>query len=329
LSIVPSLFSTLSGDSSMQEFLHKLIGDLLGSDPGAGARCRDECGLIDPAVDHVVDRVSNRLRGISDYRDRLRGPVANVLGHIDRMVESVPSGFFCSRDNYVHDRRVNAFFVSPQHLSEVFSASREVRALFEANPGLSECWGLLCMQRKEMRRLGMDLVGDQVMKDVPQQVVHFTDHQILSPGPSEADARHALKCCIFNNLIDYARSLVDQVRQEQDQRRLRSRSSRKPAKRADTMTFRVPTLEDHLQLLVETLSSPQELMSAREVRMNIDRMGVIREKPVSAGYREELALTEIKVVEKGTRVGALVGFRRDDLLPTQNPSRNADIFLAM
>jgi hypothetical protein len=326
----------------VQEFLQRLFDRLIGeesADEGLSAGEKDaRDALLAQAIEHVVDKVSSRFKGLSGYQSRLRQPVTRALNHIDAMVDRVPTGFLCSRSTFVNDRRVNAFFVSPKHLSEVFSASKEVRQLFADQPLVDECWGLLCMHLERRQHLGMDVIGSALVKDVKLQVVNFTDHQIVSPGISEKDARKALKCCIFNNLLEYAQARIVQARNQQDG--LWSQPPCDASTDADGIScdedgqderlHRGPmTLEDHFEHLLHILSNPEEFLRLRKAAIHIDRMGVVRDDDDPRGGSDPLELTEIDVSGKASRVGALVIFRRDELLPAKDQMRNAEIFLAM
>ncbi len=182
----------------ISEFLQSAYSRLVtgavdGAEPGGdwGA-----CGAtLSQAVEHVVDETYPRLRIIPSYGQRLSGPVSKAFHHVDTLVEQIPEAIPCHRSAFVSDTRVNAFFSGPQQLLEVFSQSRDVRELFDTMPDAHECWALLCMRKEERQRFGLALEGDEVRKDVMQTGVSFTDHQLVSPGCTEADARKALKCC--------------------------------------------------------------------------------------------------------------------------------------
>ena len=90
-------------------------------------------GNLTGAVEHVVEELSSRLRAVPNYARRLRDPLARTFEHIDRVAESVPGTLRCSHSAFGEDPRINAFFVSPDHIREVFSQSEEVRSLFDGD----------------------------------------------------------------------------------------------------------------------------------------------------------------------------------------------------
>jgi hypothetical protein len=319
--------------------------DALSTAEGPSPAC---AGTLDQAVEHVVDETSARLRAVPGYARRLRDPVVTALRAVDRMVETIPDTLPCCRATYRSDPRVNAFFVNYTGLQEVFSQSGEVRDLFDGNARADQCFALLCMHRDENRQLGMGMDGDVLRRDVLQTTVSFTDHQLVSPGLDEADARCALKCCIFNNLVAHIRmeSADAQTRAEELERRaqawrarLRRAAMGSPAyavlrrevesieTELHTPALRLATLGDHFRYVADALSNPHKLVSSRQYSIFVDRLGVRHDGPGEAGARE-LPLSEIHVAGRRPRVACLVSFPRAELLPERDFVREASLFLA-
>jgi len=161
--------------------------------------------MLARTIEHVVDETDSRIRIVPNYARRLKKPVENVFRLIDELVESLPKPLDCRRSSYTRDGTVRALFASPVHMQKVFSESSDIRRFFDEHPDQEECWSLMCMQKNERRQAGMAMVGDRIVRDVLQTVVSFSDHQLMSPGRSEEDARCALKSCIFDSLLMHAR----------------------------------------------------------------------------------------------------------------------------
>ncbi len=306
---------------------------------------------IDQVAELVIDHASSRLRALPGSVRRLRGPVTKALAYIDEMVERVPEAVPCRRSAFREDPRVNAFFVDHKHLLEVFSRSKEVRELFDANPEATECFALLCMFREERRQLGMALVDDRVHKDVMQTTVSFSDHQIVSPGTDEADARCALKCCIFKSLIGYIQKQSSQAEAhahdlENRHRALSARLKRlelHPSSGGDKAGLRrqlqaiegqlqgegprMITLEDRLGFVIDVLSHPEQVLKGENRSIFLDRLGV-KHDTLEAGAAYELPFVEIHVGRQRPRIASLVCFPREELLPERDFLKEASVFLA-
>jgi len=306
-------------------------------------------GDLAQAVEHVVGETYSRLRLLPGYSRRLKGPIISTLRHINTLVEGMPGGFLCCRSTFSDDPRVNAFFVDPRHLQEVFSRNAQVRDLLGANPEAPECWALLCMRKEERRQLGISLVGDAVQRDVMQTAVSFTDHQLIAPGRSEAEARHSLKCCIFNGLLRYIRRQADdaksrvmllEVRRKSLHGRVKlavsepgSESLEELQKMIDDLEReltqvapRLASLEDYLDFVASVLENPAQYLDGCASSICVDRMG-IKQEGNGAATGNEIPLYRIRIATHAPRIGALVRFPRSELLPRQHFAQNADLFL--
>lgn len=337
----------------VQEMFARLRGGTRPTPHWDPDRAPPGCSEVLPqAVEHLVDRVSDRLRALPGYARALRAPLLQVLHHVDQMVESMPGSLLCSRDTFAVDPKVNAFFVSPTHLQEVFSQSEEVRRLFEAAPSADECWALLCMEKKERRQPGLALVRGQLQRDVLQTTVSFSEHQVVAPGHSEEHARQALKCCIFNAVLAHLRQRIETAKGQTDDLTARLQMLRKrqralsdgPESRHSRIELQIAiagveselanvdpqiaTLEDQLRYLVAALGNPSELLSTAQRPLHLSRLGVkIDEGSEEPGY--ELLLSEIRIATQQPRIGAMVRFPRNELLPKMEFLRRADLFLSL
>ncbi len=336
--------------SFLQDMFQRVGGAFapVDSDEEANLTCS---GALSQAVEHVVDETYTRLRLLPGYARRLKGPLATTFRYIDGLVEAVPEAVPCCRSAFSDDPRVNAFFVNPRHLQEVFSCSAQVRDLLDAHPETDECWALLCMRKEERKQLGMSLVGDAVRRDVMQTAVSFTDHQIIAPGGSEAEARGSLKCCIFNGLLGYVRKRADDARTgnmklEIRRKSLRSRlrqaapgqggeSVKELQKKIDDLelelvqvTPRLSSLEDHLDFVADVLDNPAQYLNGCASSIRLSRLG-IKHEGGGDSLGNEVPLYQIRVASHSPRIGALVRFPRTELLPRQDFVQNADLFLAL
>lgn len=307
----------------------------------------DQCEpCIEQAMDLLIDETEPRIRLIPGYEERLRAPIVAAFGYIGSMVDLLPAALRCSRSTYVSDARTNAFFANPEQMCEVFSSSREVRELFNAMPMAAECWGLLCMRMNESRRLGVALDGDQIRRDVLQTHISFSDHQVMSPGHSEDDAREALKCCIFKNLAVFVQRQMTKAKRAQlahDTRRRvldgRIRSAHDEAERTRLQAeleeldrqpgrgTRFGTLDDYLDFVESTLRNTEEFVACRNREVRVSRLGVqISNDDPEQGLA--FPVTEISVASHAPRIAALACFPRGELLPGRDIVKEANLFFA-
>jgi hypothetical protein len=208
------------------------------------------------------------------------------------------------------------------------------------------------MHRVERRQLGMALVGDAVRGDVLQTTVSFTDHQIIAPGCTEVEARRSLKCCVFNGLLSYVRTTVSAAKSRSVELETRRKALharlRQPAVQQGsdesrealqseiqrlegelgTEDLRLVSLEDRLEFVGQVLGNPAQYLSSCTCSIRLSRLGIKLEgDPSEVGY--EIPLSEIRIASQPPRVGALVRFPRQELLPQQDLLARADLFLAL
>jgi len=307
------------------------------------------CGAtLSQAVEHVIDETYPRLRIVPSYGQRLSGPVSSAFRYIDTLVEQIPEALSCNRAAFVNDIRVNAFFSGPGQIQEVFSQSTEVRDLFRAKPDAPECWALLCMRKTERRQFGMQLNGDEVRKEVMQTGVSFSDHQVVSPGCTEEEARSALKCCVFNSLLAYIRRRSKTAKEQSSEWENRRRVLRGRLRFARNQTealrleeeireveqqlagqsLHLHTPDDHIDFMTDVLSNPQQYVARENISMRLNRMGIKLDDD-NTTPNCQVTLCEIRVACHEPRVATLVRFPREELLPHQDYLRKADLFLAV
>lgn len=309
-------------------------------------------GTLDTAVEHVVDELDARLRVAPGYSRVLKGPVSTTFKYIHEVSESVPGPVLCCRSTFLDDPRVNAFFVGPDHIQEVFSQSGKVRKFFDADPLAEECWALLCMRKEEKRQLGMALINGEVRSDVMQTLVSFTDHQVVSPGVDAESARCALKCCMLKGLLTHikhyvagaksrTREIEDRIRVLQARLRSLDRTDNAQQRREALLTQiqsceqqlsgdgpRLRTIKDQLNFVADALSDPAGYLTTESCSLRLNRMAVKLEEPFSEpGF--DLILSVINIASHKSRVSSLVRFPRDELLPHVDFLEQSDIFLAV
>ena len=304
------------------------------------------------ASEYIVDQTCPQLRAISGYRRRLKGPVIDAFSYIDELVEHIPASFLCARSTLSSDPRVKSFFVNPHHLQEVFSQNKDVRKIFDENPLAAECCALMCMRMEEHQTFGVALLGDRILREVLQTTVSFTQHQLYTPGVSEADARRALKCCILNGILTHIREKLIEAKTVHIEHRKQLSMLRvqlREAEEADAIerergalrmqieelentlihaAQRPPTLQDHFALVADMLLYADQFISAGSRHLHLTHMGIkVDQKSNEPAY--DFDITEIRIGNKEPRVAALVRFPRCELLPKTEFLLRADSLFAV
>ncbi|SDY08830.1 hypothetical protein [Nitrosomonas sp. Nm33] len=285
--------------------------------------------LIEKAIERAVDGTDRRIRAIGQYRKRLHQPVELTIDHVISTVDALPAPIEISPRAFGQDSCLRAFFVSTDHLREVFGNFKTVRNYLTdlTGPFPEQIFGLLSMVMEEHKVFGVELVGETLRREVMQVTVNFSNHRYLGPTSNELDTRRELKKRAFDFLIEKA---LERIAGERSKRRELDRQWYLLQQKLNTMKAGNwgldPMLTDHeqqhpdlaaleaeievierelgqfhtdnlgleesLASVIDTLSHPAAWFASREIRLRLDSMG-IKIQDSSTVPSKEIVLTEI------------------------------------
>lgn len=183
---------------------------------GRETRGRYPESLIDLATERAVDGTDSRLRLLPGYRKRLREPVIKAIDHVVALVDAIQEPLPADAREHGVEPRLAAVFSSAGDMLDRFGRDPALSAFLASaeGRGAGRVTALLLAERVERTILGMELVGDQVRRDVPQIAVSFAGHRLLDPHPSEAETRRQLKRRAFDHLLTLALTRIAEARVE-------------------------------------------------------------------------------------------------------------------
>jgi hypothetical protein len=172
--------------------------------------------LIEMAIERAVDGTDSRLRLVPGYRKRLREPVIHAIDHVVALVDDIPATVAAGPGAYRNDVRLAALFASAAEMQQVFARDRALSEYLSGGEGLGaeRVTALLMARREEKHIFGMDLVGDQVRREVAQVSVSFSGHHLLEPRTVEKECRRFLKRRAFDHLLALALAQIAESRVE-------------------------------------------------------------------------------------------------------------------
>lgn len=185
---------------------------------GGESRGRYPESLIEAAIARAVDGTDARLRLLPGYRKRLRVPVIHAIDQVVALVDAIPAPLVAGRREHGEDPRLSAVFSSAADMLRIFGRDPALTAFLATQEGAAaeRVTCVLLAERVERNILGMDLVGDQVRRDVPQVAVSFTGHRLLDPRVGEVEMRRALERRAFDHLLVLALNRIAEVRVERE-----------------------------------------------------------------------------------------------------------------
>ena len=191
----------------------RLFQSIFGGDEAHG---RYPESLIEQAMERAVDGTDPRLRLLPGYRKRLRQPVIQAIDHVVALVDGIPAPLLARAGHHGDEPLLKAAFSSAGDMLDALGRDSALRS-FLASPegrGAEQVTALLLAERVERSILGMDLIGDQVHRDVPQVTVSFAGHRLLDPSATEAESRRQWKRRAFDHLLTLALTRIAETRVE-------------------------------------------------------------------------------------------------------------------
>jgi hypothetical protein len=276
-----------------------LLDRLLGS----------ERATVDPdlsvAIERAVERVEPLLKQAGGYPERYRRAVASGLDYARALAARVPGPVAVDREAYASDPLVHALFASPDEVRTALCVSQAMRDFRRQHPDAGEVYALICMRRGTKAMLGIEMEGEILRRDVPQQAVYFTDHTLADPGRTEAEARERIALGFFDSLASHvalrvaARKLekadLEQARDELLARMRGAEPERHPelAEALNQSLRQLGRVAESLDLrrYVEdfeaVLLAPEKYVSLERTAMVLDGMGLLREPDASGSTEVE------------------------------------------
>lgn len=316
---------------------------------------------VNLTVERLVDRANPRLRALPGYRRKLFEAVAGCLDYCSDLAQRIPGPLTLDRPNWGTDPLLNALFGDWERIRQVLTcpAVRDYAKQTDLQGG--DCYGVLAALPLTRNQLGIELVGDDLHRDVQQTVMTFVNHEVVLPGPDEASVRAQSAQAIMDNLIVVAvqEIAVQEERIAELAERLRvvqiKRRSVTPAGRGldflhdgslshlaeyDALGKRMEeleqelaqarvglaTLDDHLDRLNAILVQPALYIGARPELVRLDRMNVVRESTDDRESREIELLRGYRSDRPG-RVLVLIRFKREDLIPERERLAEIERFM--
>jgi len=301
--------------------LLELIKRMLGLD-----RDPSKAALMD-AIEMVVDNSSPKIRLIRGYKKKLRQSVESALGHIDRLVETIPGPMDVTAQSNVNDLLAKAFFMNKEHLEMAVTDDPDLKDFF-AQEEKPEFFVLLTMDREAKIFFGAKLEGDILVRDVPSRSVDFSDHKFRVPSLTMDDAVRALKLGTLQILAHQALEIIleEQSRKAEleavkdeltarikimamERQKLvlewKDDSSMQPCRKSQELLDTIEEelravkteqldLDYYLNKVEHVLNHPEKYLAGELVIMHFDRMGIpVEGKPRDA--KDEIRVLDVKL----------------------------------
>jgi hypothetical protein len=219
-------------------------------------------------VEIFVDASNSKMRAVHGYSHKLRGHVRALYNHVLQVAEEIPPPVDLSLDALKTDPLVNALFVSSKDIDQLLKNDPDVDAYLRTHNKyqVPVLYALLTASKREKRTLGVGMLGEMLIRDVPQQAINFSSHKLHTPCASSTELSTALKKYLFGRVVAL-------VKQE-----MTSRMTNQPFKSSDdSYEARVKSLANpdvYLNTLIEYLEIPANLLSIDKTHFKLSKLGI-------------------------------------------------------
>ncbi|TNG01997.1 MAG: hypothetical protein EP297_01695 [Gammaproteobacteria bacterium] len=305
-------------------------------------------------IEQVIDGVDPRLRSVGKYAQKLRPSVEKIIDYADITCQKLPGPVELSREAWSKDHLVRAIFATSDDIQRVFSHHDAIRTFFKDNPDpdITHAYAVLGMKKHEQTVMGMKQTGDVIRRGVAYTNVIFDDYRVTHPSLDEESLRANLRQRAMNECIAQALNKIVEMRnygnELKEQKLMLEMQLRILAKESSGLTEmmqgeddvrlkivdvkkrlasieekysdvheEVGTLDAFLEQTASLLMQPAKLIDVEEIHMYLDKMNRLIE---SHGEEEgkRINMAQVTFSGKDKRVGVLVKFPRESLLPEEN-----------
>ncbi|MDH3354947.1 MAG: hypothetical protein OEL79_07010 [Chromatiales bacterium] len=266
---------------------------------------------LSDAVEHIVDQVDTRIRGVHNYKKELRRSSAELIHCVQSIVAQIPPAVVMDKNGYANSGSLmNAIFASMGEVEQLVKGSDEVIKFSKEHRNSSEFgryspyfYALLFVVREDQQVFGNEIKEDILQKDIAQTAVNFYGHQLVAPSISEQDARLALETILFDSTIVALRSNMVKLRH--------GHSHQEEIDAALHPEQNINNPEVYLKVLSEQLSMPKSIISVQSNMLRVNKMG-IKLSVDSSERSNNFSFNEVGIGRAHSKVISLVKIRYSD-----------------
>lgn len=246
--------------------LHHLQDLITGlGDAHETERLSDEDSQI---VESFVDGANTRIRAVHDYAQQLRERVRALYNHVLMVAAEIAEPVDFNQDAFRFDPLVNSLFVNTNDIDKLCKTTPEMRVFLRdhSEHQVPVVYALLTAYKSEKPTLGIGMLGELLVRDVPQQVVNFAGHKLYIPCSSAEELAMACKKFLFDRVVtllkrEMTMRIADQASSPSDnsyEARLKSLAN--------------PNV--YLNKLIEHLAMPSNLLRIEKTHFKLNKLGI-------------------------------------------------------
>jgi hypothetical protein len=154
-------------------------------------------------IEHVVDLANTRLRAVYGYTEKLRSHVSALYQHVLATAEQIPPPVELSHATFGSDALVNALFVAAADIDHLLPIGSEADVYWAQNRQLEQLYALLTAHKSEKSVLGVGMLGNMLVRDMPRQAVNFSAPQLHMPCANSDELAKALRNYLLDQVVGF------------------------------------------------------------------------------------------------------------------------------
>jgi hypothetical protein len=237
-------------------------------------------------VEDFVDAANKKLRVVQGYAEKLRSHVCLLHRHVLDVAAQIPPPIELTPTALQAEPLINALFVERRDIDQLFHAHGEVKSYVRQHNGFQVpvIYALLTASKTEKSILGVGMLGDLLVRDLPQQTINFHSHQLHAPSADSDGLVAGINSFLFQRVV----MLIQQG--------LAARMAVETNwPRDKTYQARVNSLtnpEIYLHELMTQLENPEQLLRIEKNHLLLNKLG-IKINPNDDQCRNEFDIHEI------------------------------------
>jgi hypothetical protein len=219
-------------------------------------------------VDSFVDTANSKMRAVHGYAEKLREHVCELYHHVLQVAEQIPSPIGLTRDTFAASQIVNALFVNSDDIDRLFQRNPEVESFLRVHDQYQTpiMYALLTACKNEKSTLGVGMLGELLVLEVPRRSVNFHSHKVHIPCDSSAELSAALRHFLFDRVVvlikqELSLRMTDQAVGISD-------------KSYESRIKSLANPDVYLNTLIEYLEIPASLLSMEKSHYKLSKLGI-------------------------------------------------------
>lgn len=218
-------------------------------------------------VENFVDAANNKIRIIDGYAQKLREHVRGLYAHILQIAAELPAPIALNQDAFRFNPLVNALFVSAADIDRLFKTNPDASKYLRTHSELSvpEIYAVLTAIRHEKSTLGVGMLGNILVRDLPQEAVNFSAHRLHAFSAGQEELVKASKKYLFDNV-------VSNIKQEMASHMNEGLNGH--ALDSESRLRSLANPEVYLNALIEHIRLPASLLSIEKTHFKLNKLGI-------------------------------------------------------